>query len=364
MAKARSTVFEYLEWRGDISFSELSPCEVDSLIFSLISYIDFDGIVPSPEDADSVGFYHAARQFVRRYKGEGEQNIGLVIPKQTVTVLARAAKTKRFSECRLLDYVNHICDGEQKQFSALSFSFRDKEGEAVFVAFRGTDDTIVGWKENFNMSFMQPVPSQLEAAEYLRRVADKTEGNIYVGGHSKGGNLAVFSAVKAPKEIKERIAAVYNLDGPGFDADFISGEDYAEIREKIRTIVPQSSIVGMLLEHEENYAVIKSDKNGLLQHNGFNWEVKGGSFVHLDSITEESRYIDETLKKWLAEMSHEERRAAVDSIYEALTSGDAKTLTDLNSDKKKLVKAWGEMSEESRAFVRRCVSLIVKNSKG
>ena len=363
MPKSITTVFDYLDWRGDISFSDLPPCEVDSLIFSLISYIDFERIVPSPDERDSIGLYHGARQFVRRYKGEGAQNIGLIIPKQTVTLLAKAAKSLRFGQCRMTDYVNHICDGEQMQFSAVTFLFEDREGEATFVAFRGTDDTIVGWKENFNMSFMHPVPSQLEAAEYLKRVADKTQGRIYVGGHSKGGNLAVFSAVKSPEHVKERIAAVYNLDGPGFDSEFIQGEDYAEIREKIKTIVPQSSIVGMLLEHEENYEVVKSDKVGLLQHNGFSWEVKGGSFVHLDTVTEESRLIDETLKKWLDEMTPEERRAAVDSIYEALTSGDAKTLTDLGSDKKQLVRAWGEMSEESRSFVRRCISLIFKNSK-
>jgi len=308
--------------------------------------------------------FEAARKFVRRYRDNGKAPIGLMIPKETVVLLARAAKTKRFGEVSLSRYVNHICDGEQKQFSAVTFTWKNREKtETAFVAFRGTDDTIIGWKENFNMSFMQPVPSQLEAVSYLEEVSRSFFGNMYVGGHSKGGNLAVFASVKCAPHIKKRIIKTYNMDGPGFDEDFISGADYADMRDRIHTVVPQSSVVGMLLEHEENYEVVKSDQVGLLQHNGFSWEVMGGSFIHLDSITGESRIIDETLKRWIAEMSPEERKAAIDSIYDSLTNTNAKTLSDLNADKRKLVKAWSAMNNESRTFVKRCIGLIFKNTK-
>ena len=235
--------------------------------------------------------------------------------------------------------------------------------KTIFVAYRGTDDTIVGWKENFNMSFMHPVPAQTEALSYLESVAAERSESIYAGGHSKGGNLAVYALSKAPDEIKERVACAFNNDGPGFNREFISSEDYAQTRDRIRTLVPQSSVVGMLLEHEESYEVVESTQTGLLQHNGFSWRVSGGRFIHLDTVTKESRRIDRTLKRWLSEMSVEKRRRMVDSLFDILVSNNAKTLTDLSSEKLRLIKAWNNLDSESKVFLKRCIRLIVKDSK-
>ena len=356
-----SALFDYLSWRGDLSFEAVPLCEVDSLILSILSYIDFADFVreePTAEKKPPV-LLTVTKDFLRSQNG-AIPNMGLIIPKETVTLLARAAKTPRFGLIRPFCYVNKICDEEQKQFSALSFSLGDKD---TFIAFRGTDDTLVGWKENFNMSFMHPVPAQREAVEYLESIAARTEGNIYLGGHSKGGNLAVYAATKASEGTKERIVAVYNNDGPGFDADFVHGEDYKAVKDRIYTLVPQSSVVGMLLEHEESYTVVKSRLSGLLQHNGFSWEVMGGSFIKLDSISEESKLIDVSLREWLEQMSAEERESVVDSLYEALSAQGAKTLSDLGADKKKIVKAWSAMDNEARNQVRRCINIIFGKKK-
>ena len=356
-----SALFDYLSWRGDLSFEAVPLCEVDSLILSILAYIDFTNFVreePATEKKPPV-LLTVTKDFLRAQNG-AIPNMGLIIPKETVTLLARAAKTPRFGLTRPFCYVNKICDEEQKQFSAISFSLGDRD---TFIAFRGTDDTLVGWKENFNMSFMHPVPAQREAVEYLESIAARTEGKIYLGGHSKGGNLAVYAATKASESTRERIVAVYNNDGPGFDAEFIHGEDYKTIKDRIYTLVPQSSVVGMLLEHEESYTVVKSRLSGLLQHNGFSWEVMGGSFIRLDSISEESKLIDGSLHEWLEQMSVEEREAVVDSLYEALSAQGAKTLSDLGADKKKIVKAWSAMDNEARNQVRKCVNIIFGKKK-
>ena len=356
-----SALFDYLSWRGDLLFETVPLCEVDSLILSILTYIDFGDFVSeelSFEKKPPV-LLTVTKDFLRAQNG-AIPSMGLIIPKETVTLLARAAKTPRFGLIRPFGYVNRICDEEQKQFSAISFALGEKD---TFVAFRGTDDTLVGWKENFNMSFMHPVPAQREAVEYLEAVAAQTEGNIYLGGHSKGGNLAVFAATKASESVRARIVAVYNNDGPGFDADFIHGEDYTAIKDRIYTFVPQSSVVGMLLEHEESYTVVKSRLSGLLQHNGFSWEVMGNGFIRLDSICEESKLIDSSLREWLEEMSAEERESVVDSLYEALSAQGAKTLSDLGADKKKIVKAWSAMDNESRNQVRRCINIIFGKKK-
>ena len=354
------TVFDYIDWRGDISFSSVPLNEVDSLVFSQISYIDFKRIVPAAATSKPVNFLSAAKRYMQTHK-ESASNLGMIIPPETVSVLTRAARSQRFGTTHIIGYVNRICDNEQKQFSAVTFLLGM---DVCVVAYRGTDDTIIGWKESFNMSFMSPIPAQSEAMEYLESVADAfPTRKIYVCGHSKGGNLAVWAAVKCRREINERIVEVYNHDGPGFDKTFIQSEEYARTRDRIRTLVPQSSIVGMLLEHEENYEVVQSTYTGLLQHNAFSWEIMGGRFIHTDSVTAESKRIDSALKSWLSELSMEKRKQIIDSIYEILSSTNAKTLTELNADKLALIRAWNTLDAESRRFVRRCISLIIKNTK-
>jgi hypothetical protein len=355
-----SSLYDYLNWRGDLSFENVPFGEVDSLILSMLTYIDYTGLVPETLNSKKPHvLLSVTKEFLRAQNG-AIPNMGLIIPKETVTLLARTAKTARFGLIRPFAYVNKICDESQKQFSAISFLLTSGD---TFIAFRGTDDTLVGWKENFNMSFMHPVPSQMEAVEYLEYVAEKTKGKILLGGHSKGGNLAVYAAVKASKATQERIAAVYSNDAPGFDTEFIGGEDYKAVRERIYTFVPQSSVVGMLLEHEESYTVVKSRSAGLLQHNGFSWEVMGGSFVKLDDVDEESKLIDRSIKDWLVQMPSEERAAVIDSIYEAISATNAKTLTDLSQDKIKIVKAWNSMDNDARNQVRRCINIVFGKKK-
>ena len=356
-------LFDYLNWRGDISFELLAPCEVDNLIFSIISYVDFSGAVEeelNPEKKPPV-LLNATKSFLRGQSGI-LQDLGLMIPRQTVTLLVRASKTARFGLCRPFCYVNRICDEEQKQFSAISFMLPSGD---TFVTFRGTDDTIIGWKENFNMTFMHPVPAQTEALLYLEDIARATTGKLYVGGHSKGGNLAVYASVKASEATRERIAAVYNNDGPGFDREFIESEDYIEMSQRIHTLVPQSSVVGMLLEHEERYTVVKSTSTGLMQHNGLTWAVMGGKFIHLDAIDDSSKLLDSSLKEWLAGLEKSEREDFVDKLYEAATSTNAKTLSELSTDKRKLIKAWNAIDNDARSQLLKCINLVLgkKNPK-
>ena len=353
-----ASVFDYLDWRGDITFSEVGLTEVDSLILSAICYIDFEGIVEGEPSGKPVTLLNAARSYLKAHKGE-KAYIGAILPSEILTLLAKAAKTKRFANVRLVGYVNKVDTETQTQFSAISYLLDD---DSIYVGYRGTDDTLVGWKENFNMSFMDAVPAQLLAVDYLNAAAELTKGNIVAGGHSKGGNLAVYATVKCSEEVRERILTTFNNDGPGFSREFIDSEDYQSIKHKIRTLIPQSSVVGLLLEHEESYEVVKSNETGLMQHDPFSWELLGGRFIKLDSITDESRAIDRRLKDWLSEMDVKQREEFVDAIYETLLSTNAATLTDINTDKVKLVKAWGSLSDENKAIITKSIKLLLKES--
>ena len=176
-------LFDYLDWRGDLSFSEAAFGEIDSLILSTIAYVDFDGIVPSAHGEKSIALLAATRQYLRVHSGE-QAYLGAILPPKTITLMVKAAKTKRFANVRLTGYENKLSSDTELQFSAITYMLGNND---IFVAFRGTDDSLVGWKENFNMSFMVTVPAQLEALNYLSAAAQTTSGDIYVGGHSKGG---------------------------------------------------------------------------------------------------------------------------------------------------------------------------------
>ena len=349
---------DYIEGRGDLRFSEVGLCEVDALILSIISYMRFDGVVPGVDEDSSVTLLEAVKRLLGKNKGK-KVTIGKLFPPEFIALTVAAAKSRRFSGIRLMCYENEISEVEEKQFSALTFKItRDK----YFVAFRGTDDTLTGWKESFNMSFMLPIPAQREAAEYFSKVAKKYNGSFYLGGHSKGGNLAVYAAAEAEDSAKDRIITIYNNDGPGFDREYVNGEKFRSVQDKILTVVPQSSVVGMLLEHEEEYIIVKSNAGGLLQHDGSTWEVTGGSFVHLDTVTEDSKLIDRRLKEWLDGMPPSGREKFVDTVFETLTATNAKTLTELTSDKLKLVKAWSSLDQTTKNFLLKFAAILIKHN--
>ncbi|MBO5884034.1 MAG: DUF2974 domain-containing protein [Clostridia bacterium] len=354
-----ANVFDYLEWRGDLSFAKSPWNEIDSLILALICYVDFGDIWSDDDRKSHPTLLSAAKRYFKFHSGETAK-AGLIVPSDVMSVTAKAAKTRRFGMLKIADFVNEINEEDETQFCAMSFLSDDG---SIFVVFRGTDDTIVGWKENFNMSFMLPVPAQIKATEYLQREMRSRRGDFYVSGHSKGGNLAVYAATMCPENLKKRIRAVYNNDGPGFNREFVESEEYVSIRDKVRTLVPESSVVGMLLEHEEIYEVVKSNSTGLLQHNGFSWQLLGNKFIYLDEISEESKKIDETVKRWLSETEPEKRRAVVDSVYEILTSDNIKTLTELNSDKLKIIKAWGSLDAESRGYIIKILKALIGRKK-
>ena len=220
-----ANVFDYLDWRGDIDMSASRFCEVDALILSLLSYLSFDGIVP---EAGAVPFLSVAREFLARYEKAEEKEKGIRL--KTVSLLSRAAKSKRFSSLSVGRYVSRTEERAQMQFAAISFF--GENGES-YVCFRGTDDSLVGWKENLNMSFLAPVPAQAEAVSYLESVAADRAGRLYVCGHSKGGNLAFYAAVMCAPALQERIERAYNLDGPGFSHEFLTRTEYAQMRPKL-----------------------------------------------------------------------------------------------------------------------------------
>ncbi len=321
---------DYLTWRGDITFDEVSLNVVDALLLSQLSYLDFRGIIGASERKKECTLAYAAKRYWELHTEE-ETGSCVSFALRTVGILLRdMAKTKRFAELVLRNYVSRIDVRAEEQFSALEIVLGRKES---YISFGGTDDTLVGWKEDFNMCFLSPVPAQTDAKEYLENVLLGGGRKVYIGGHSKGGNLAVYSAVNCKRMFRRSILKVYNFDGPGFRREFIESERYQGMRERIETWVPESSVVGMLLEHEEDYQVVKSTQKGFWQHDATSWEVLGAEFIKMPAVKQSSRRLAAGVKEWLAELKPEELEHFCDCIYDVLTSTDAKTLTDFNKDR-------------------------------
>lgn len=280
-----ANVFDYLDWRGDLTLDLVPLCDVDAVVLSRLSYLPLDGTRPAGGGAGRRA--HAAAP---RFEAAAAPAGG------------RAVHSCPCGKPALLRDADHgLCKPnrprEPDAVCAITVALGDGRH---FVAFRGTDGTLVGWKEDFNMAFTCPVPAQRLAAHYAASAMLRFPGEFLLGGHSKGGNLAVYAAAFCPAALQERIAAVYNNDGPGFDAEVIALPGYQRICARVQTFVPQSSIVGMLLEHEEAYTIIHSTGDGFGQHNLYTWEVLRDRFVTLETVTNGSRFLDRTLKQWLA----------------------------------------------------------------
>lgn len=356
-----ANILDYLEWRGDLTL-EVSPFnEVDALLLAELSFINFEGIVPPPEIGRGVRLHDAAKAYFSRNEGK-EIDMGVLVPDRIPAMFCAMASSRRFGDMLVNAFEEHTDSELEQQFAAVTVELGDG---TVYVSFRGTDDTLVGWKEDLNMGFLAEVPSQEQAVRYLNRAARQYAGRkLRVGGHSKGGNLAVYSAVRSVAAVQDRILAVYNNDGPGFMYDLSATAEHQRIAGRILTIVPQSSVVGMLLQHEKNVQVVHSTYEGIMQHDGFSWEVKGTQFVHLDDFSREGKIVDETIDSWASELSARQREALADAIYEVLTATGAQTLSELNEEKLKsavgMLKSYKNLDRETRRALAGAVKLLLR----
>lgn len=349
-----ANILDYIDWRGDLPFTAVPFNEVDNLIFSQLCYLDLDNLVPEDPSRTPVRLEHAYDRFFERHPLKST-NLGFILPKAILLLADRARRAPRFRDVCITGFVNHVDTRLQEQFSATTFLLGD--GSAC-VAFRGTDDTLIGWKEDFNMAFSPTVPAQADASRYLDSVLRAIPRPLHLSGHSKGGNLAVYSAVHVDPADRVRITDIYSNDGPGFHPQILASEAFRAMQHKIRCIVPESSIVGMLLNHREPYRIVQSTAKGLFQHDGFSWKLIGDRFCTSDALSNESRLIDQTLTLWLSQMDNAAREAFVDSMFEILSSNHARTLTELNEDRKALIASLRNIDPKTREMLSKLVVLL------
>jgi len=263
--------------------------------------------------------------------------------------LQSCAARKRYATIKILDYQNDVDPDRETQFCACTFAL---PGGARYIAFRGTDVSITGWKEDFNMSFMT-VPAQRKAVAYLNRAARAFRGPLYLGGHSKGGNLALYAACHTTDAVRKRIKQVYSFDGPGVDKQTLGSPAHQAVHSRIQSFVPQSSVIGMLLCYHPDYSVVRSDAVGLMQHDAFTWQIEDGRFRQLEELRLSIRMSNEAINHWLDQRTEEERKFMVDVIFRIISrigvNDVSPIIEDFRGSSLKMFSAFNQLDLETRA---------------
>ncbi|MCR4734473.1 MAG: DUF2974 domain-containing protein [Treponema sp.] len=361
MAKSEiSNLIDYVEWRGDIPFSVVPLTEVDAIIFSQLAYIKFDGLLQK----NNLPLKEVAEIFKNSPDYETRSYMGVLINARIPELLEKCGKSERFKDVELSDYLS-ILDGEkEEQFAACVFTFDRKKH---MVAFRGTDDSLIGWKEDFNISFLPIIPYQTEALSYFTSAAKKYSGDLYICGHSKAGNAAVYVAVNAEKKIQNRITQIYNFDGPGFTKDFYKREEYALIEPRLKTIFPENSIVGMVFYHSKDFKVAKSFETGVMQHDPLSWAVLGTKVVEADDFTEESKFFFNAFNEWADRLTADTRKRFVNILFDVINASGAKTNSEIDENKiscsTKMYAEFMKLNLEDKKYVFEIIHGLVKAGK-
>lgn len=354
------TIISYVKEYGEHSFAEAPMNEVDSLVLCQFSYLKFDGLVPDVrENGHSVSLQEIAahEDYEKLYADERYE-------RDNRALFEAMLASRRFRNMRLNCYINIIEKEWETQFSAVTFLLDDG---ALYVAFRGTDENIVGWKEDFNMAFLSPVPGQAYSVKYLNMVTGKLHKPFYVGGHSKGGNLALYSAMNCIPKIQERIIKIYSMDGPGFRPEVLDVCRYNEIADRVVKILPHSSLVGMLFERDIHYKVVESKTFGLAQHNPYTWIVEDGKFQEVDGIYESRLLMDGALNEWILSLDEKRLKIFVDTLYQVVSASEAESLIDFTADWKKsmnkVLSALKEVDGQTEKMLKETVKALFEITK-
>ncbi|MCR4650515.1 MAG: DUF2974 domain-containing protein [Lachnospiraceae bacterium] len=341
---------DYLNDYNNISFSEMPFNEVDALILAQFTYMKLEGYVPYLKaEAANITLTElnevVDRDVIFMDKRHVDDN-----RKMWDLMLAG----KRFANMGL-NYIWEMMDEEREtQFCAFTVF---PEGASPVILFRGTDESIIGWVEDFNMAFSTPFVGQRLGLLYLKHVAQWIDGTFMMSGHSKGGNIAVFSAMMADKDIQDRVEIIYNFDGPGFRPEIIDQDGYYEIRNRVVKYMPQSSVIGMLLENQEEYTVVKSSSvGGMLQHNPFTWVLEDKSFSILPGKREKHRTINDSFNKWILGLSEEQQKSFVGTVEKLADATKETTLTEFvdnwNKSIPNLIRSIMDFDKETKSDIK------------
>ena len=356
-------ILDYITMRGDLSFAQSDFNSVDALILSQIAYNNIEDLV-SADFKQKITLEELSKRFIATQDFESRCNMGAMINPLTPQLLLQAAKSHRFGKIKVSGFINKIDEQAIEQFSAITYQI---EKDRYVTALRGTDDTIVGWYEDFNLGCLDEIPAQKDAGIYIQNAMSALKGSFILTGHSKGGNLSVKAGMSVPKKSIGRLEKVYNFDGPGFFAPVYKKPEFLQIKDRVFSYFPEFCVVGMMFEHTKQYKIVECSAKDILQHDPFSWNVIGPEFETAEKFDEASTIFYSSFNEWAAKLSQQERQKFIDTFFDVIYSSGAKTNYEIDQNKLvcggKMIAKLAELSETERKSVVRAFKVFVKVAK-
>ena len=353
-------MLDYIKEFGHVSFEERAFSEIDALVLTELEYLPLEKVVPSDENGENFVTVKEIAEYMQEHKQELFDENPMMITEERHEVSQVIADAPRFQSLKFFGVVSEWDKDTTKQFAAVTV---EVEPSVRLVVFRGTDDTLIGWKEDFLMTYSPLVAAQTDAKEYLAKQASLWSGDLMVSGHSKGGNLAIYAAATQVEDVQLRIVDIFCFDSPGLYRSVLETKGYQNIVPLAMRYIPQDSLVGLMLESEVPYVIVKSNATGAMQHSAMTWEIEDGQFIKMEKLTKNSQLNDQTFKKWTESVSDEELELFWNVFFELLFSVGIDTVNDLYGQfmhyVQEFLKAAGNMDEEKRELLTRIALLLV-----
>ena len=353
-------MLDYIKEFGHVSFEERAFSEIDALVLTELEYLPLEKVVPSDENGENFVTVKEIAEYMQEHKQELFDENPMMITEERHEVSQVIADAPRFQSLKFFGVVSVWDKDTTKQFAAVTV---EVEPSVRLVVFRGTDETLIGWKEDFLMTYSPLVAAQTEAKEYLAKQASLFDGDLMVSGHSKGGNLAIYAAATQEEDVQLRLVDIFCFDSPGLYRSVLETKGYQNIVPLAMRYIPQDSLVGLMLESEVPYVIVKSNATGAMQHSAMTWEIEDGQFIKMEKLTKNSQLNDQTFKKWTESVSDEELELFWNVFFELLFSVGIDTVNDLYGQfmhyVQEFLKAAGDMDEEKRELLTRIALLLV-----
>ena len=353
-------MLDYIKEFGHVSFEERAFSEIDALVLTELEYLPLEKVVPSDENGEDFVTVKEIAEYMQEHKQELFDENPMMITEERHEVSQVIADAPRFQSLKFFGMVSEWDKDTTKQFAAITV---EVEPSVRLVVFRGTDDTLIGWKEDFLMTYSPLVAAQTDAKEYLAKQASLWDGDLMISGHSKGGNLAIYAAATQVEDVQLRIVDIFCFDSPGLYRSVLETKGYQNIVPLAMRYIPQDSLVGLMLESEVPYVIVKSNATGAMQHSAMTWEIEDGQFIKMEKLTKNSQLNDQTFKKWTESVSDEELELFWNVFFELLFSVGIDTVNDLYGQfmhyVQEFLKAAGDMDEEKRELLTRIALLLV-----
>ena len=353
-------MLDYIKEFGHVSFEERAFSEIDALVLTELEYLPLEKVVPSDENGENFVTVKEIAEYMQEHKQELFAENPMMMTEERHEVSQVIADAPRFQSLKFFGVVSEWDKDTTKQFAAVTV---EVEPSVRLVVFRGTDETLIGWKEDFLMTYSPLVAAQTDAKEYLAKQASLWGGDLMISGHSKGGNLAIYAAATQEEDVQLRIVDIFCFDSPGLYRPVLETKGYQNIVPLAMRYIPQDSLVGLMLESEVPYVIVKSNATGAMQHSAMTWEIEDGQFIKMEKLTKNSQLNDQTFKKWTESVSDEELELFWNVFFELLFSVGIDTVNDLYGQfmhyVQEFLKAAGNMDEEKRELLTRIALLLV-----